>query len=356
MIKDVYAKFKEGEIEYRVYIVAAVIGMLFSTIAGVLSFALDLGLLIVGSCFFMAAITILFIFLSHKAGEYIVLSYIIVIALGVIFLPLIWIASGGSLGTAPYFYVFNYMMMAVLLNQAKVKWAVIINTVAILVLLFVEWQFPSLIIQYESDKSRLIDFGAMLIIISIACFLLVYRIMKDYHRKMEMLNKTQIEINDKAATDSLTGLKNRGYMLNAIEEETNNLNGEYISVYLMDIDHLKKINESYGQYRGDEVIIKIAKILEEVVDSSAELGRIGDDEYMIILKNNSYKNSYTIAQSICDRIANMKWDEIRMPITVSLGGYYFDQPESSDRILENAYRCLLDVKKSGGNGVEIYNM
>lgn len=145
-------------------------------------------------------------------------------------------------------------------------------------------------------------------------------------------------------------------MLNAIEEETNNLNGEYISVYLMDIDHLKKINESYGQYRGDEVIIKIAKILEEVVDSSAELGRIGDDEYMIILKNNSYKNSYTIAQSICDRIANMKWDEIRMPITVSLGGYYFDQPESSDRILENAYRCLLDVKKSGGNGVEIYNM
>ena len=124
----------------------------------------------------------------------------------------------------------------------------------------------------------------------------------------------------RATHDSLTGLLNREAFLGQLEACLANpvaRNGSYL--YFVDLDHFKRINDSFGHGAGDAVLACIADVLRESVDDSAAVSRIGGDEFAILLRARTQQQAEAIGQDICRRAANSKCLKRSTDVKLSVG-------------------------------------
>jgi diguanylate cyclase (GGDEF)-like protein len=127
-----------------------------------------------------------------------------------------------------------------------------------------------------------------------------------------------------AHTDSLTTLANRRAFFEKLEEEfkrINRTNSEF-SILLIDIDHFKKVNDSYGHDIGDALLKEVSKIIRSCLRETDLPARIGGEEFGIFLPDTPAKGAYFVAERICMRIAKHVFQFENLPpigCTVSIG-------------------------------------
>lgn len=163
-------------------------------------------------------------------------------------------------------------------------------------------------------------------------------------------------------TDALTGVHNRRYFDQALKTEIARAlrEREEVSVLIVDIDFFKAINDTYGHQAGDEVLKAIASAMSKVVTRTADLlARFGGEEFVIILPNTSNDGALHVAQSICQAVAELKFDEIAKGIkmTVSIGVYSATPTISNhhEDWVRFADKALYQAKKNGRNQVVVYS-
>lgn len=169
------------------------------------------------------------------------------------------------------------------------------------------------------------------------------------------------EIKIVSSTDELTGLNNRTYLHQRLEEELSRAKryNFAVSCLLFDIDFFKVINDMYGYDWGDILLKKIAEILKTHVRKEDILTRYGDEEFMIILPNTDEANAFILAERIRKDIANMEFipegEEERHPVTISGGISSFpfavDVSDSAHTLIRYAEHALYNAKKKGKNRV-----
>jgi diguanylate cyclase (GGDEF)-like protein len=167
-------------------------------------------------------------------------------------------------------------------------------------------------------------------------------------------------------TDNLTGVLNRqGFFhkvapwLEMMAREKNTF-----AVFIIDVDHLKKVNEDYNSRTGDKVLRFIAKELNHLCRKSDLLGRYGGEEFIVFLPSVDKKNLNTIAERFRKRIVDKSKtkDILEDGITVSIGGVYGkiqgrNIARDFQKFIEAADTLLnRKVKKSGGNGYSLMKM
>ncbi|MFN0117104.1 MAG: GGDEF domain-containing protein [Elusimicrobiota bacterium] len=161
------------------------------------------------------------------------------------------------------------------------------------------------------------------------------------------------ELNRLATTDQLTGLLNSRYIHQQLDIIIENSHKLFFSCLLIDIDYFKKVNDTYGHPIGDLVLIQVAKILKQSVRWADLVGRLGGEEFIIILTETNAKSAYEIAERIRERVHMEKFifDDHVIHSTISIGITTFPSRflNGKNDILRVADEMLYKAKKSGRN-------
>lgn len=169
---------------------------------------------------------------------------------------------------------------------------------------------------------------------------------------VQLLQQKLGRLRHEAQSDSLTGLANRRAMdaLLQLLEQT----GQEYSVLALDIDHFKRVNDTYGHDVGDVALQQVAAVLQEYTRAGDMACRAGGEEFTLILPDTSLATALAIAERIRVALAAREIPQIGL-ITVSIGVASRDsEGELAEATLKRADRCLYQAKKGGRNRVESF--
>ncbi len=162
--------------------------------------------------------------------------------------------------------------------------------------------------------------------------------------------------------DELTGIYNHHYFQNALENETSRAirNERQLSLLLIDIDHFKKFNDTYGHQAGDFILIEFSRILKENIRRYDTLARYGGGKFTVILPDTNAEEALAIAEKLRETVDEARFEENREEyhITASFGVASV-RPGAIDKFeksifISQADAALYEAKKAGRNRVVIH--
>jgi len=174
---------------------------------------------------------------------------------------------------------------------------------------------------------------------------------KDLEKAKSMADKL-------ARTDFLTNLNNRmafSECAKVIDNNSRRFNHPYV-IAMIDIDHFKKINDTWGHDVGDKAIKAVADVITKISRKVDIIGRIGGEEFAIIMPETTLNTSQKLLERIRENIENehitISGNTVRL--TISIGMDEFDGDVSFEKIMSNADEALYEAKNNGRNNIKIY--
>jgi two-component system cell cycle response regulator len=173
-------------------------------------------------------------------------------------------------------------------------------------------------------------------------------------RELEDSKKALAEL---ATTDSLTKLKNRRLFYTQAAQNLSACRryGKDMSLLLLDIDHFKKVNDSFGHHAGDEVLVKVAQLLAHMVRGVDTVARFGGEEFAVLMPETNRLGAAVLGERIRAAIEReqINVDGRHIPVTVSIGVTTLaaEDVESIDQMLNIADQRLYLAKNSGRNRI-----
>ena len=173
-------------------------------------------------------------------------------------------------------------------------------------------------------------------------------------RTSELHKKTQ-ELEKLASYDSLTNIYNRRKLIELAEIELSRFNRHnYIfSILMLDIDNFKTINDTYGHDVGDDVLVKLSKLIDKETRGTDHFARWGGEEFIILSPDSDLEGRKILAEKIVNLIRHYNF-EIAGNITISLGiGSSKENDITIDEIIKRADQALYIAKHSGKDQFKI---
>jgi diguanylate cyclase (GGDEF)-like protein len=161
-------------------------------------------------------------------------------------------------------------------------------------------------------------------------------------------------------TDSKTGLYNHAYFLKRLEEELgkHRRRGKGLGIILMDIDHFKLFNDTYGHLAGDVVLIELGRILKNLVRSEDVLARFGGEEFILLISDCKLRTLISIAERIRTTIERIPilYEGQELHVTISLGcSYLHPGIDATPRsLITQSDTALYRSKQEGRNRTSLY--
>ncbi|CAM5395808.1 diguanylate cyclase OS=Eoetvoesiella caeni OX=645616 GN=DFR37_103253 PE=4 SV=1 [Eoetvoesiella caeni] len=193
------------------------------------------------------------------------------------------------------------------------------------------------------------------------------RLMRETHRLIRHGDRTEAELNTvnaklrqlsaeldyKARYDNLTGTLNRGAVF---EQAQRHLRETSLSVIILDIDYFKRINDTFGHPTGDAVICELVDRLAATLAGRGEIGRVGGEEFTILLPGTALQESAFVAESIRQHIAGKPFLCLPSshPVTASFGVSWNVSGTAFDLAYSNTDAALYQAKNLGRNQVVAY--
>jgi diguanylate cyclase (GGDEF)-like protein len=170
-------------------------------------------------------------------------------------------------------------------------------------------------------------------------------------------------LSEVSSRDSLTGLYNRWFVLETIDSELNRAlrHGSPMSLLMLDLDHFKRINDTWGHSAGDQVLQSIGRVLRESCRVYDVPGRYGGEEFCIVLPETKTGNTTAVAERIRQRLAasELTCGDGSISVTASIGIAGMDSPDagvlSPAELIERADQALYAAKNRGRNRVEMWS-
>ncbi|STQ90481.1 sensor domain-containing diguanylate cyclase [Iodobacter fluviatilis] len=179
----------------------------------------------------------------------------------------------------------------------------------------------------------------------------------------DITSKKQLEadLQHRATIDSLSGLFNRAYFTERANHEIARAkrNQQPLIVIMLDIDHFKKINDNWGHDTGDIAIQSLAGLCQSTLRDIDIIGRIGGEEFAILLPETDLEKGFPVAERLRQRIEAQRillTDKQTLQFTASLGLTILEEDDQKiDRILKRADQALYQAKHDGRNQTVIFN-
>jgi len=219
-------------------------------------------------------------------------------------------------------------------------------------------------------KEYLVEISITLILLVLIVLAVRYRELKKYNRELDSARKglqsANLELgrvkrsleekNDMlrklSITDSLTGLHNRAYLDEKLREEFSRIerHPDNLSIILVDIDHFKRVNDSYGHQVGDEVLIRVADTLHRNIRSIDTIGRWGGEEFIIICPGSDESHSVHLAEKLRKILGDVGHEGVGR-VTCSFGVASHGPGMKPVQLIRNADEALYRSKADGRNRV-----
>ena len=224
------------------------------------------------------------------------------------------------------------------------SWKFIVATICatlLVVWIVARWRFTALVRQREQ---------------------LVIEVARQTERVQEQnnaLEKANRELYELSIRDPLTGVFNRRYILEYGGRDLDKRRAERMgyALILIDVDHFKKINDRFGHAVGDEVLRMLTHTLGDLCENGAVLGRVGGEEFLILLGPLTAPMALSRASALQEAIAALRIPigESTVPITVSMGVTvsFSHERASLDSLINRADQALYRAKQNGRNRIEL---
>jgi diguanylate cyclase (GGDEF)-like protein len=201
------------------------------------------------------------------------------------------------------------------------------------------------------------------LIVIVIFFAMIYTLLrlnklrKKANLALEQLNS---QLYEQATTDGMTGLFNRRHFLETTQIQLLHLQRKDLqsAILMIDIDFFKNINDSYGHATGDDVIRAVANILKVNSRPYDVIGRLGGEEFAILLLDCDIKAASDISQRLCDDCATAEvcYNDARINVTISIGLTQLKMGDKTiEQILIRADKGLYHAKRNGRNQVVEYD-
>ncbi|MCF7936308.1 MAG: diguanylate cyclase [Synergistales bacterium] len=182
----------------------------------------------------------------------------------------------------------------------------------------------------------------------------------EMERKLEEQRQQIVEF---SRTDELTGVFNRRYMLERLRNEIDRTkrSGTTFTLTMLDVDHLKEINDTCGHLAGDRLLVEVVEVIRKGVRKTDYLGRYGGDEFLVVLLESVRRSRWetlklhaakidTLRRAIASR--RIPWDGGGLSVSASFGvAIYGEHTPSCTALLDEADRMLYRAKQNGKNSV-----
>lgn len=175
-------------------------------------------------------------------------------------------------------------------------------------------------------------------------------------------------VKDLSITDGLTGVFLRRYFIERfIEEIKRSINNEYsLSVLMLDIDHFKMYNDTFGHLVGDVTLREVSKVIKENVRKVDLIARYGGEEFAIILPETNEQGAFDAAERIRLAVENKHFEvydeETRVTVSIGIASFVREENDDSEEkyaemvnsLLHNADHALYEAKEQGRNRVKCF--
>ena len=179
-----------------------------------------------------------------------------------------------------------------------------------------------------------------------------------HEREITQTYMDEKELRRLADTDELTQVFNRRAFTLHLERAFNDSTNTIMSCLMIDIDHFKEINDRVGHLSGDEIIRQVARVCEDNIRSNDHIGRLGGEEFGIMLNRTNAIQAYDVAERIREAVASYSCHidgHIIVP-TVSIGiAELTDHVSSVRELMVNADKAMYFSKQTGRNQVTVYH-
>ena len=222
---------------------------------------------------------------------------------------------------------------------------------------------------WQTAPFRMLIIAGLLLLVFGLYKLQVRHLMKHNRKLQETVSQTkaeltlaakvagdaQVALKEQALKDSLTGLWNRRAIFSMLEREVCRAQRDQLSitVVMIDLDHFKVVNDTYGHLIGDDVLREVAGRLVELMRSYDYVGRYGGEEFLIVLPGCSPQNGVQRAEAFRRAVADRPIPTSVGPLsaTCSLGVAAFDDAMSPEDLIHRADEALYRAKRCGRNSV-----
>ena len=170
-----------------------------------------------------------------------------------------------------------------------------------------------------------------------------------YDKSRRAVFMSQLKLHQMAITDELTGAYNRNHFNNVFLQELKkfDVTDKTFGLLIVDLDFFKKINDTLGHTKGDEVLKKIVQVLSITIGSNDTLVRWGGEEFVIIVVDVDDKKMMSLCESINTNVED--YNGVELAVTVSIGATLFQKQDTQDSLISRADKALYQAKKNGRN-------
>ena len=181
----------------------------------------------------------------------------------------------------------------------------------------------------------------------------------DVATNRHQLQAANAQLQELSSTDRLTGLYNRGHWEANLKAAyaRHQRYGHALSLVMLDIDHFKRVNDTYGHQAGDKVIEQVARLLLEHARDSDVVGRYGGEEFGVVLSDTDSSGALTFAERMRHSVEALEvvYNDQTIRFTISLGVADLSQPSNDHAdLIARADQALYTSKKTGRNRVTVH--
>ena len=208
--------------------------------------------------------------------------------------------------------------------------------------------------RFAAEKTLFLQFyliGVLASLLPTAALLENHRTtLSDLRRSREIAENNAKLFQRASETDSLTGIPNRAKIFSYLDQSIRDVTKQHrdLSILMIDIDHFKQVNDRLGHAAGDKVLSIVAQICLSVSGEGAQVGRIGGEEFLYILKGYPIAEAEIFAERIRKELKAYDWDSEGLePVTLSIGISGLAPGKAKALLLAEADARLYDAKNAG---------
>jgi len=175
----------------------------------------------------------------------------------------------------------------------------------------------------------------------------------------EQLIKAQEQLRMQALRDALTGLWNRRAIYDLLDKELHRglREGKPVGVVVMDLDHFKRVNDTFGHEAGDAVLLEVSNRMTAAIRPYDTIGRYGGEEFLLVLTGCDQANMLSLCERLRAQVAAspVECDGKLVPVTISIGAVLVQPAEKveSRLVVRAADQAMYRAKQGGRNRVEL---
>ncbi|MBQ7067312.1 MAG: GGDEF domain-containing protein [Lachnospiraceae bacterium] len=213
------------------------------------------------------------------------------------------------------------------------------------------------------DGEYKVDYLAMTIACVIGMLYIIYsvaKLLEGFHsEQLEYLQesyKRQEELIKELQIDPMTGLYNKNALLDKISKNIMKKNKKKQTDYLvmLDLDHFKRINDTYGHVSGDEVICRLATLIKNNLNTDIEGFRFGGEEFIVLFQNSTIENVLLVTEAICINMRDSQFEfDLKLRITLSAGIAGLEYSMDGQSWIQKADEALYFAKNNGRNQIKV---